>query len=66
MGDIHNEVRITFDLPSAAAEKLELFARNCIVNQDQLDNGEGIMDRSLSKLGITSLNFKGNQVSHFE
>jgi len=65
MSDIHEEVRITFDLPSAAAEKLELFARNCIVNQDQLDNGEGIMDRSLSKLGITSLNFKGNQKLFF-
>ena len=66
MGDIHDEVRITFNLSSAAAEKLELFARNCIVNREQLDRGEGIMDNSLSKLGITSLNFKGNQVSPFK
>jgi len=54
------ELKITFDLPTEAAERLEAFARQCI--EDQKIGCESIkMHHKLIEMGIRSLQMQGNE-----
>ena len=55
-------MRITFDLPTDAAERLEAFAKKCLDDEEKVDSANK-PHYELLDLGIKSLQFQGNQVS---
>lgn len=54
------ELKITFDLPTEAAERLEAFARQCIEDQ-RMGSDSMKMHRELIEMGIRSLQMQGNE-----
>jgi len=58
------ELRITFDLPTDAAERLEAFAKKCLDDEEKVDSANK-PHYELLDLGIKSLQFQGNQKVSF-
>ena len=57
------ELRITFDLPTDAADRLEAFAKQCLDDQNNVRQVNEPPHYELLDLGLKSLQFEGDPVS---